>query len=85
MKSDLELTNKEIEKTQTENRMFKNEVLKLTDQVTNRHDKEQYSRRDCQDIKERLPKTHTLKTQSIFFCLRNIIWKCRMGYANYIF
>ena len=55
MRSDLELTNKEMEKTKTANKMSKNEVLNLRNQVNNQqnviHDMEQYSRRECLEIR----------------------------------
>ena len=55
MRSDLELTNKEMEKTNTENKMLKNEVLNLRNHVNNQqnviHDMEQYSRRECLEIR----------------------------------
>ena len=44
-----------MEKTRTENKMLKNEVLKLRNQVNNQqnvvYDMEQYSRRECLEIR----------------------------------
>lgn len=55
MRSDLELTNKEMDKTKIENKMLKGEVLNLRNQVNNQqnvlNDMEQYSRRECLEIR----------------------------------
>ena len=65
MRSDLELTNKEMEKTKSENKMLKNEVLNLRNQVKNQqnviHDMEQYSRRECLEIRGIAEDPHHMK------------------------
>ena len=54
-RSNLELSNKEMEKTKTENKMLNDEVQKLRNQVNNQqnvvYDMEQYSRRECLEIR----------------------------------